>query len=70
MAQGFGEEARNNKLRVDQKADFLLNQTGTDDTSSHKLIGKIHLQIKSDDCQSMEHYYKGGGCCYPLGGLL
>ena len=25
MIQGFSEEARNNKLRVDQKTDFLLD---------------------------------------------
>lgn len=25
MIQGLSEEARNNKLRIDQEADFLLN---------------------------------------------
>ena len=51
MVQGFSEEARNNELGIDQKTDFLLNQTRTGDASSNKLIGKIHLKIKTDELQ-------------------
>lgn len=43
IVQDFREEARHNELGVDEKTDFLLNETRTGDSSPHKLVGEINL---------------------------
>lgn len=40
------EETRHDELRVYEEPNFFLNKTSTNNSSSYKLVGKIHLKDK------------------------
>lgn len=46
IIEGFSEETRNDEFRVYKETYFFLNKAGTDNSSSDKLVGKIHLKKK------------------------